>query len=185
MSCQEQSDAMLWEYLDDELPVAVRQRVAEHVARCDICQERLRQLNQRPLALGQMRFAAPPPDLHRRVMARVRMEARFGHHVAESGWLALVLGAWQLAAASAAALILALVGVAVVAAVLAVPAVEAATPTVGTPLANSMLIAMRQALLPVRPFFATWGWFILGAGMLAAVMAPGVRALAVRYSRHS
>ena len=182
MSCQELSDSQRWEYLDRSLPLAHRQVVEQHIGGCPHCAARLEEMRQRPLALERQLMIAPPPDFHRRVMARVAREPVPGSLPAQVGWLAPVLAPGRLAVVSAATLTLAVLSAAMVGAMLAVPVVETAAPVVEAPMANSLLLPMRQALLPLRPFFHDWGWFLLGLGMLAAVMMPAVRALAARYS---
>jgi hypothetical protein len=117
-------------------------------------------------------------------MARLAAELPPRLRAPELAWLAPLLDRRRLMAVAMASLTLALLSVAVVGAVLATPAVEAAVPATGTPMANSMLQAMRRALLPLGPFFNDWGWFVLALGMLAAVMMPAVRALVGRVQSH-
>jgi anti-sigma factor RsiW len=169
----------LWEYLDNELPAAARRELERHIAECTTCQAQVHEMRRRPFAFGQQQMTPPPPGFHRRVMARIMIEPR--PQPVAVWWLAPLLDPSRLMAASAAALTLALLSVAVVGAVLATPAVEAAVPVASVPTANSMLLAMRQALLPLGPFFHDWAWFVLGLGMLATIIVPSVRALAVRY----
>jgi hypothetical protein len=110
-------------------------------------------------------------------MARLVVEPAPWRPFANLGWLTPLVAPQRLAPLAASALTLALISVTLVGAVLVVPVVEAARPTDAAPLTNSMVQAMRQALLPLGPFFQDWGWFILVVGMLATVMVPGVRLL--------
>jgi anti-sigma factor RsiW len=182
VSCQERSDTQLWEYLDNELPSAARRELEGHLAACSTCQMMVEEMRRRPLAFGQQQMATPPSGFHHRVMARLITEPR--PQPAAAWWLVPLLDPGRLMAASAAALTLALLSGAVVGAVLATPAVEAAVPVASAPTANSMLLAMRQALLPLSPFFQEWAWFVLSLGMLATIIVPSVRALAARYLDH-
>lgn len=180
MLCRALSDHQLWAYLDRDLPAVERGLVEAHVTDCSVCSTRLARFRRRPLVLGGQQFIAPPPDFHRRVMARIAIEAQPAWRTAERNWLALLLTARRVAAMSAAALVLALSSAVVVGAVLATPAVQAAVPSPGTPLANDMVLVVRQALQPLGPFFRDWGWFVLLVGMLAGVMVLSARALAIR-----
>ena len=177
MSCQELPEPRLWAYLDHELPAAERQALAQHVADCAICTARLEVFRQRPLALGAQHLIGPPAGFRQRVMARLSAEAPAAGPFRRLGWLTPLLAPQRLAAVTASALALALLSVTLVGAVLVVPVVEAAQPAASAPLANSMVQAMRQVLLPLGAFFQDWGWFILAAGMLATIMVPGVQVL--------
>ena len=177
MSCRKLSELQLWAYLDGELPPAERETVEHHMAACAICTARLAAL-RRPLFEPVM--VAPPVDFSRRVMVRVALEERGALPHADLGWLEPLLHPRRLAVASTVAPVTALVNVALAGAMLALPAVEAAGTGSSVPIANSMMLAMRQALLPLAPFFRQWAWFVLGLGMLVAVFMPAVRALALR-----
>ena len=177
MSCRKLSELQLWAYLDGAASPGERETVERHVAACAICAARLAAL-RRPLFEPVM--AAPPADFSRRVMVRVALEERGALPRPDLGWLEPLLHPRRLAVASTVVLVMALVNVALVGAMLAVPAVEAAPPAWGPLTANSMVLAMRQALRLLRPFFDQWAWFVLGLGMLVAVFMPAVRALALR-----
>jgi anti-sigma factor RsiW len=179
VSCREFSEPQLWAFLDRELIDGERRRLESHLERCGHCLARLDQMRRRPLAFGEQRFAEPPADFHRRVMARIAVEAQPAWRTAERSWLALLLSARRVAAVSTTALALALSSALLVGAVLAMPAVEAATPPGQGPLANNMALAMRQALRPLGLFFQDWGWFVLLVGMAATVMVLSARALVV------
>lgn len=177
MSCRELSDPQLWSYLDRELAEHERHQVEAHLTTCAHCVMRVETMRRRPLPLGELRFVDPPPDFQRRVMARIAAEAQPAWRLTERNWLAVLLTVRRLTAVAAAALLLALGSAAVVGVVLAVPAVEAAIPSAGSPLANNMLLAMDRAFLPLSAFFQDWGWVVVVVGMLAAVMVLGAQAL--------
>lgn len=177
MSCRELSDLQLWGYLDRELAEDEQHQVEAHLTACTYCVARVETMRRRPLPLGEQRFISPPPDFQRRVMARIAVEAQPAWRLTERSWLAVLVTARRLTAVAAGALLLALGSAVVVGAVLAVPAVEAAIPRAGSPLANNMLLAMGRVLLPLGSFFRDWGWLVVLTGMLATVMVLGAQAL--------
>lgn len=177
MSCRKLSDLQLWALCDRELTTPEQAVVERHVAGCATCAGRLEPL-RRPLFAAVM--ATPSASFHRQVMARVALEERGGAPAPDLGWLGPLLHPQRLALASAMTITVALLSAAVVAAALAVPAVEAAMPGPQAPAANTMVAAVRRVLLPLGPFFQHWGWVVLGLGMLVVVLVPVIRAL----SRH-
>jgi anti-sigma factor RsiW len=187
VSCRDFSDHQLWAYLDRGLSDDERRQVERHVAGCADCLTDLEQMRRRPLVLGEQRLISPPPDFHRRVMARIAVEAQPAWRSAERSWLALLVTARRLTAVSAAALLLAMSSAIVVAAALAAPLIERAVPEPGPgwEKANSMALMMHKAIQPIGPFFRDWGWFVLLVGMAATVMVIGARALAVQLSNRS
>jgi anti-sigma factor RsiW len=183
VSCQELSDARLWEWLDNEIPTDERAAVERHLAGCPACEALLQEMRRRPLAIGQQRLVAPPPDFHRRVMVRIAAEARRGGWVDERSPLAPLLAPRRLAALAGISLALALVSVTIVGAALAAPAVAATWSAPATPVANSLLLVMRRALIPLDGLFHEWGWLVLLLGMVAAVLIPATQWLLTRRLR--
>jgi anti-sigma factor RsiW len=175
VSCQEQSDERLWESIDGELTPAEQASVARHLADCRACAARLEALRARPLALGRQRMVAPPPDFHRRVMARVAAEAARSVALVGAPWLPGT--ARHLPAVMAASLTLAFLCVAVVGAALAGAVIAAAAPAPTVPFANDLAAALRGALQPIGRFFHEWGWFIVIVGMVAVVVVAITGAL--------
>ena len=70
MRCRE-CDALLWSYVDRELPEAQRAAVEEHLAGCARCALALERTRAFPLRIGQMTAVPPPPDFTVRLMRRI------------------------------------------------------------------------------------------------------------------
>lgn len=70
MRCRE-CRALLWSYIDRDLPDARRQAVDDHLAGCIDCAVAHERLRAFPLQPGQLAIAAPPPDFTARLMQRI------------------------------------------------------------------------------------------------------------------
>jgi anti-sigma factor RsiW len=67
-------DSLLNEFLDRQLDAATQKRVADHLAKCDDCRERLTEMEGLFAALAEMPEAPLMVDLSRQVVARLSAE---------------------------------------------------------------------------------------------------------------
>ena len=65
--------ALTGAYVCDALPEAERVRFERHLSRCEACRQEVAELQDTTALLGAAASAQPPPGLHDRVMAQVRM----------------------------------------------------------------------------------------------------------------
>ena len=179
MSCRKLSEARLWAYLDNETPATERREVEDHLARCPDCARLLEELTRHPLNTMALAPAKPPPGFTTRVMVRLAAEREAPRRSTPATWGPLAFPSPRLAGVTAAALALWGVCLALAGAYLA-PTATALIPSSGAG-PNGIALSLRQALGGVLPLFHDWGWAVLLAGMLVAVVLPVVLALSVRF----
>lgn len=92
MRCRE-CEALLWGYVDRELPGAQRQAVAAHLAGCPRCTRAHERLRAFPLQPGQLPAVAPPPDFTARLMQRIAVLPTPGEILAQRERLRAEVGA--------------------------------------------------------------------------------------------
>lgn len=182
MRCRE-CRALLWSYIDCELPVARQRAVETHLDACLSCRLAHERFLAFPLQVGNVSAIPPPPDFTTRLMRRIEVlpppsELRLADHTQRGGAFGSAVGAVLAFSVAAAAVLLGLISTSLLA-LLNGRAVPISFSTSGGPL-QSLVSGIGGWLATQLLLILSWPVLLALLGMQIALAALWFRVVTTR-----